>query len=187
MPELDVDVRWLPFFLNASMPETPVNKRDWYNQKFGADRVRLMEPRMTEVGKKVGINFTYDGETANTLDSHRLITWAATKGKQNEVVEECFKGYFEKGIAPNNRKMLVESAEKAGLDKSAAEELLASDELKLDVMREAEDIRSSYGVTGVPFFVVKAGEGRPISFSGAQDTETIIDVFKEATGTRSST
>lgn len=29
----------------------------------------------------------------NTLDSHCLIEWAGTQGKQDEVVEELFKRY----------------------------------------------------------------------------------------------
>lgn len=32
----------------------------------------------------------------NTLDSHCLIEWAGTKGKQDEVVEELFKRYVRR-------------------------------------------------------------------------------------------
>lgn len=135
---------------------------------------------MLEVGKENGINFTFDGHTANTLDSHRIITWAASKGKQNEVVEGCFKRYFEEGKAPNDREGLLSAVEDAGLDKDEAAALLDSDELKAEVVDEASLIRASYRVTGVPFFIISSGEGKPISFGGAQDAETIQEVFEEA-------
>jgi len=33
----------------------------------------------------VGINFSRDGKVGNTIDSHRLVSYAERHGKQNEV------------------------------------------------------------------------------------------------------
>jgi len=40
-----------------------------------------MLPYMINVGKEVGINFSYGGKTGNTLLSHRLVDYSATKDK----------------------------------------------------------------------------------------------------------
>lgn len=187
MPDVNFEVRWLPFFLNPCMPLAPINKREWYEKKFGAERVAMMMPRMSAVGKELGIDFCTDGSIAGTLDSHRLIAWATEKGKGNEAIEEVFKRYFEQGLSPACHDTLADAAEAAGLDKSEAEAVLASDRYKEQVLQEATDVRSSYKVTGVPFFVVKAEpDGKPVGFSGAQDPDVIVQAFKQALGTRSS-
>ena len=33
--DVEVEVKWLPFFLNAGMASAPVGKRSFYHQKFG--------------------------------------------------------------------------------------------------------------------------------------------------------
>jgi len=40
-----------------------------------------MVPYMKDQGAKVGIKFSYGGKVGNTLDSHRLVELAKTKGK----------------------------------------------------------------------------------------------------------
>jgi predicted DsbA family dithiol-disulfide isomerase len=57
-----------------------------------------MESRMIDVGKNVGINFSYGGNISQTVDSHRLLAKAYESGGeplQRKVLEELFKGYFE--------------------------------------------------------------------------------------------
>lgn len=52
---------------------------------------------MQEVFAGEGIpNYTMDGLTGNTYNSHRLIAYAAEQGLdvQDKVVEELFKAYF---------------------------------------------------------------------------------------------
>ena len=57
MPNLDFDIRWRPFQLNAQAPEGKgVHKLDYYKKKFGEQRVAAMVPRMIETGKKHDIN-----------------------------------------------------------------------------------------------------------------------------------
>ena len=76
---MQADIEWLPFFLNAGLPEKGTNKLEHYNKKFGgvcagglqlrakceltlelptASRVRSMIPHMQETGKKEGIDFS---------------------------------------------------------------------------------------------------------------------------------
>ena len=97
-PEVEFDVRWRPFFLNADAPIQGINKREAYIKKFGAERVKAMEPYMLQVGRPAGIEFSMGGKTGNTLKSHRLVEWAHEVGGtsgQDRVIEALFQGYFE--------------------------------------------------------------------------------------------
>jgi predicted DsbA family dithiol-disulfide isomerase len=83
------------------MPKMPTNKREHYINKFGADRFEAMVPRVTSVGRDVGIEFSYGGDISSTIDSHRLLAKAYEKGGeplQRSVLERLFKGYFEQVV-----------------------------------------------------------------------------------------
>eukprot|EP00038_Savillea_parva_P017586 m.20929 g.20929 ORF g.20929 m.20929 type:complete len:154 (+) comp3842_c0_seq1:289-750(+) len=141
-----------------------------------------MEKNMQATAAAEGISIVYDGFTSNTLLAHRLIAWAKGKGRQNEVVEQIFLGYFTRGKAPADQDMLVQAAVDAGLDAEEARTFLTGSELKDAVLEEAQTVKYSYGVTGVPFFVVHADGSNqlPIGVPGAQEPETLVKVVQEA-------
>ena len=51
---------------------------------------------LQETFKNEGLDFTINGLTGNTLNSHRLIAYAGRQGYdiQDKLVEELFKAYF---------------------------------------------------------------------------------------------
>ena len=51
---------------------------------------------MQETFAKEGLKYTMEGETGNTLNSHRLIALAGQQGleKQDRLVEALFRAYF---------------------------------------------------------------------------------------------
>ena len=180
-PESLFEVKWAPFQLNPRASETPVNKREMYDRKFGKERVAAMIPHMEATGRKDGINFSYGGTTSNTIQSHRLADWAYRKGgskAQNKFVEGIFKRYFEEEKAPNDTKALLQSVSEAGLDEEEATALLEDTKRSpstSEVTREIQEYRRKYDVSGVPHFVI----GK-YSFSGAQDPSTIEKVLSQS-------
>ncbi|KAL3149651.1 hypothetical protein ABBQ38_013483 [Trebouxia sp. C0009 RCD-2024] len=90
------EVRWHPFFLNPDASKEGVNKLEMYKQKFGEQRVQQMVPMLTQTFAKEGLSYTMDGQTGNTLNSHRLIALAGQQGldKQDKLVELLFTAYF---------------------------------------------------------------------------------------------
>jgi predicted DsbA family dithiol-disulfide isomerase len=54
-----------------------------------------------------------EGNTGPTLDSHRLITFAARHNKQDELVEELFRNYFLEAKTICDKEVLLAAAEKA--------------------------------------------------------------------------
>lgn len=178
-PDTHFDVRWHPFFLNADSPVEGRNKREAYIAKFGEERVKQMEPYMVQVGRQAGIEFSYGGNTGNTLRSHRLVEWAFTQGgaaAQDRVVEAMFQGYFEKEQDITSISFLAAVAHTAGLDAAQAEEYLRSDEGALEVLEEERAWRRQHRITGVPFFVIDGSD----TLSGAQQPAIFAEALERA-------
>lgn len=171
-PRLGVsfDVRWHPFFLNPALPREGHDKLEYYNRRFGEFKVRQMIPRMKAVGKTEGINFSYGGKVANSMDSHRLKEWVERKdpSKVDALIESLFAAYFEREQNIGDLDVLEACAREAGMDGARA--FLESTELTDEVIAQVSSKRREWNVTGVPFFVFQDR----VAFSGAQDVETLV-------------
>lgn len=167
---------WFPFYLNPDAPKTGVDKQQVYDQKFGAQRTRMMQQRLAQVGKANGIAFKFGGKTGNTRDSHRLIQLAKRKGPdaQNRVVEELFKAYFENEQDITSHEVLRKAGVAAGLDEAEVREWLASDDGGDEVDEEVLDARKEF-ISGVPNFTI---QGKYV-VQGAEDPDAFIEVFEE--------
>ncbi|KAI3919122.1 hypothetical protein MKW98_016675 [Papaver atlanticum] len=178
--QFDFEVRWHPYMLNPSAPKEGVLKRDFYREKFGP-RVQQIEGRMTEVFRGIGYNYDMSGLTGNTLDSHRLITFAGHQGldKQHALVEELGLGYFTQGRYIGDRDFLVEAASKAGIEGAA--EFLENPNNGLNEVHE-ELQKYSTQISGVPFFVINGKH----KLSGGQPPEVFMKTFQVAANDNSS-
>jgi predicted DsbA family dithiol-disulfide isomerase len=152
---------------------------EMYISKFGKARMDTMLPQMKETGLKEGINFSYGGYTGNTFDSHRLIWKAKEVGGielQDKVVESLFKAYFEEEKSMGDLSVLIDCANRVeGMTIDVKEFLEDSNNGKNETLKELEEYRRAYGVTGVPFFIFND----KYSFSGAQPPNEILSVFKK--------
>ncbi|KAJ8599444.1 hypothetical protein CTAYLR_008027 [Chrysophaeum taylorii] len=174
----DVEVRWRPFFLNPSAPEEGIEKRRYYEEKFGRSRLAAIEPRLREAFRSVGLPFSLGGLTGSTMDSHRLIAWAedVSLDAQNKLVDELFRNYFGEEKFINDPEVLVAAATKAGLDETAAKNLVADKTKYRDRVVALYD-RYATGVQGVPHFII--GDE---AISGAQPPEVFVEILKKYQG-----
>ncbi|KAL4577317.1 hypothetical protein LXL04_013424 [Taraxacum kok-saghyz] len=172
--QYDFEIKWHPFLLNPSAPKQGVNKLDYYRSQFGPG-VEQMSARMTEVFKAIGVDFTMEGLTGSTVDSHRLILFAGKQGfdKQHELVEELFKGYFTQAKFIGDRDFLVESARKVGIEGAA--EFLDDPKMGLDEVNE-ELKKYSSNISGVPHYVINGKH----QLSGGQPAEVFLRAFQVA-------
>ena len=166
---------WLPFYLNPDAPRVGVDKRAFYNSKFGEDKASVILGRLAAVGKDAGIDFSFGGKTGNTRDSHRLVQLGKTKGPeaQTRVVAELFRSYFEKEGDITSHDVLQEAGLKAGLDEAEVKEWLKSDKGGKEVDKEVSEAQIR-GVSGVPNFVLQG----KYEIGGAQDPEAFVKVFE---------
>ena len=70
---------------------------DYLHNTVGvSERIQKNERKIAELAKENGINQLRKSVAANTLDAHRLIKLAATKGLDSKVMQLLSKAYFER-------------------------------------------------------------------------------------------
>jgi predicted DsbA family dithiol-disulfide isomerase len=128
-----------------------------------------------QIGQDEGINFKFGGKLGNTRDSHRLIQLGKLKGPQMQtrVIEELFAAYFENEKDITTYEVLLEAAEKAGLDKSEAKEWLESGKGGPEVDKEVQDAYAQ-NISGVPNFTING----KFEVGGAQEPAAFVQLFE---------
>lgn len=177
-PQPEITFRWRAFQLNPTMPREGMNRSRYLELKFGgAAAAEQVYAAVREAGEEERIDFAFDRmeRTPNTVDSHRLIRFAESKGLQEETVETLFQRYFLHAEDIGDAEILTAAAEKAGLDRDEVARFLASEELRSEIVAEDEAARRA-GVNGVPCFIVAGRYAMP----GAQPPEVLQQMFDVA-------
>lgn len=183
VPDVPVDVRWRPFQLDHTIPESGMDRKEYLRKKFGSDEqaAQVYGP-VRAAGKDEEIPFEFDKITIspNTLNAHRIIRWAMAEGVQNAVVERLFQLYFVEGANLTDKAILADAAVEAGLERGVVERLLASD---ADIAETKAEISQAQqmGVTGVPAFII----GNRYAVMGAREPEAIAQAISEVIKERS--
>lgn len=174
-PDLEVQIDWRPYQLNPEMPRAGLDRKSYLEAKFGGpERAQQVYDRIRDAGVEEGIDFDFQGipRTPNTIDSHRLIHWAANAGVQDMVVERLFQAYFEHGEDIGDRLVLLDIAEASGMDRGLVADLL-EEEADAELIRKEDGLAREMGVQGVPCFIID----RKYVVSGAQDPEVFLKAF----------
>jgi predicted DsbA family dithiol-disulfide isomerase len=170
-PDLMVDVSWRPFLLNPDMPRAGMSRSDYVMRKFGGEeRARRLYASITEVGRSEGVMFRFERirRTPSSVDAHRLVRWAASFGRADEVVEALFAAHFSDGRDIGDAGVLAAIAASCGLRPMAARGFLAGS-ADVDAVH-ADNLRAHrLGINGVPCFVVSGVH----AIAGAQEPEVI--------------
>lgn len=177
-PNITFEVHWRPYRLDPTVPAEGVDRRAYLKAKFGdSPRTQSMGDVIRSEGASEGIAFAFDKieKTPNTLDSHRLVRWAATAGVQNEVVERLFEAYFEMGRDVGDRGILSEIATAAGMDASIVADLFEKDADRALIERE-DMLAHEMGISGVPTFIFDSR----FLISGAREPEVLLKVIDKA-------
>ena len=175
-PLSDIEIRWRPYQLDPTIPPEGISRRAYLERKFGA-RVDEIYSRVAAAGREAGIDFAFERieRSPNTLDAHRLIRWAQSVGKQDEIVERLFRSFFVEGRDVGDHAILLEAASDVGMEPDVVARLLAGDADK-EAVREEIATAQRLGVTGVPFFIFAGRFGMP----GAQPPEILANAIQQA-------
>eukprot|EP00696_Hemimastix_kukwesjijk_P002429 gnl/Hemi2/12976_TR4434_c0_g1_i1.p1 gnl/Hemi2/12976_TR4434_c0_g1~~gnl/Hemi2/12976_TR4434_c0_g1_i1.p1 ORF type:complete len:188 (-),score=58.75 gnl/Hemi2/12976_TR4434_c0_g1_i1:223-786(-) len=172
-------VRWLPFLLNPDTPAEGVDKIRYLESRFGASQLAAMRANLHRAGEVVGISFNKGNSimSYNTINSHRLIEFAERFGKQDAMVENLFKRYFENAENIHSHETLLAAAADCGLDSAETARFLASDELRSSILAQDAAVKRK-NLHGVPHFTI----AKNLQISGAESEENFAEAFETALG-----
>ena len=179
-----VTIRHRAFQLQPDIKESVLTKK-YLAEKYQAslEQVDQMQANVCAVADGEGLCYNLDETlSGNTFDAHRLLLWAATQDKQDELLEVLFSNYFEKSLPVFSHADLVSAAVGVGIDADKADDLLTST-LYTDEVIADRNLASQLGATGVPFFVFDMKFG----ISGAQPLEAFTQTLSQAWAEESNT
>ncbi len=147
-------------------------------EKYGIgveDALGMME-RVTAIAAADGLEYKLaDTPHGNTATAHRLLAFAATQGKQHDLLFRLFDAYFQQAQPVFSADELRPHALAVGLDPARVDEVLASDEFE-DVVEYDKQLAEQIGVRGVPFFVFN----QRVAVPGAESVETLMQAMAKA-------
>lgn len=145
--------------------------------KYRIDKSKVAEMQANVCSIADGEGLCYNLEntlSGNTSDAHRLILWAETINRDDDLLEALYSAYFEKSKSILSHDDLLDISDEIGINRDDASALLQSDQY-LDRVHEDQALASSLGANGVPFFVVDMKFG----ISGAQPQEVFDQIFAQ--------
>jgi predicted DsbA family dithiol-disulfide isomerase len=177
LPDVEVEVTYRPFFLDASLPAEGMDRHSYMLNKFGAERLKTIHDPLIAAGKEDGVPYAFDKitRTPNSLNAHRLSRWALVSGVQRTVMEALFMAYWSWGQDISNIDVLKTIASVNGLHGDDIANLLATDADKSEVLEEAQTAQN-IGVTGVPTFIFN----RKYGAAGAQPVAALVEMIRKA-------
>jgi predicted DsbA family dithiol-disulfide isomerase len=173
----EVIVRHRAFQLQPDAREV-VRTDEMLASKYKIDKAQVADMQANVCSIADGEGLCYDlSETysGNTVDAHRLILWAESFGKGDELLEAIYSAYFEKKEQIFTHDDLLAISTKIGIDSAEALAFLKSDQLR-ERVSEDQNLAHQLGTNGVPFYVIDMKFG----ISGAQPQEVFDQIFTQA-------
>ena len=173
----EITVRHRAFELAPDATEImPTSKLLAEKYRVSPQDVEAMQANVCAIADGEGLCYNLDETlSGNTFDAHRLLLWAATLGKQDELLEAMYSSYFEKSLPLFSHLDLCSVAESVGMESVDVMNILESDQFKSEAIADRE-LATQLGVTGVPFFVVDM----KYAISGAQPLEAFVQTINTA-------
>jgi predicted DsbA family dithiol-disulfide isomerase len=169
----DVEVQTVHFPLHADTPMEGQSLEDL----FAGRGVNMdeMHTRMKSMMDEEGLPYAQRTHTYNSRFAQELGKWADTQEGGNAIHMKLYQAYFvdQRNIADVD--LLVSLAESAGLDGTAARNVLENRTFK-DPVDEDWAKSQGYGITGVPTYVAD-GQG----VVGAQTYDVLVQ-FMDSVG-----
>ena len=179
-PDIDVQVNWRPYMLDAGIPAEGMPYSEYMKAKFGtgrSDKFKAMREHLEAAAGDAGIAFHFDDipMRPNTLKAHLLIKWASGQGKAHAASGALFKAFFQDLRDVGDNKVLAEIADDIGMDGKLVTELLETgrdvDKIKVELA-----YFQKLGVTSVPTFIYNG----TFAVSGGQPPEAHQKALEKA-------
>jgi predicted DsbA family dithiol-disulfide isomerase len=179
-PEIPVEVRYHPYFLNPWVPREGMSREEYLTTKFGSvERYEGIAGRVAAAAAAEGLTYAVDKlkRQPNTTDAHRLILWAQRSGGHAAAArmkQRLMDLYFSEGGDLSEREVLVQAAVDCGLNADEVRTQLASDQDVEQITRQANAAKEA-GIDGVPTFIF----GGVAAISGAHPPEVLASAIEQ--------
>lgn len=177
-PDLAVRISLRPFELNPDMPPEGMERVAYAEAKFGSvERAQAMWARVASVAAMDGLEMKFEdiGRQPNTIDAHRLVAWAGTKGRGLALSARLYPAFFREGADLGDKDILASLAAEVGLPRDEAAAFLASD-TGVEDTRQMEEAGRRGGIDGVPVYIFN----RKTSVIGAQPLDRLLEAIDQA-------
>ncbi len=174
-----IEVIWKSFQLDSGLPEVEKdNYQDYLVKRKGmsADQIKKMIDNVTKSAKQVGLDYHFEkAKIVNSLNAHKLLQFAKTKGLGDQLEERLFLAFFTEGKNIADLATLTQLGKEAGLDQTELQTAFTDDNYVYQVKQDIAEAQQ-IGVRGVPFFVFD----RKYAISGAQPPQAFLSNFEKS-------
>lgn len=175
--DVDVSVRFRPFFLNPWIPRDGIDRDKYLEAKFGSvEAYKGIASNVVQAAASEGLEYNSAriSRQPNTTDCHRLIYWAEPSGRAGAMKQRLMDLYFKEGADLTDTEVLVQAAADCWLDPDVVRERLASDD-DVEMISQAAQAAANAGVNGVPTFIL----GGKYAVSGAQPADQLASAIRQ--------
>jgi predicted DsbA family dithiol-disulfide isomerase len=177
VPDLEVQPRWRPFFLNPDSPPEGEPYLPFLEEKFGGRaQVEAIFERVRAAGRPYGVEYAFEKIQlrANTLQAHRLAHWAQEQGPAEVLIDRIYAGQFQRGEHIGDAAVLGAIAAECGYDAAQVKDYLASDRDTDIVVEQARKVQAM-GINMVPTFILPGNR----IIVGAEDPSVLAAGIRE--------
>ncbi len=179
--DLEVSLNFQPFELNPQMVAEGEDITEHLHKKYGStpEQAAAARENIRARGEALGFTFNMDKRARiyNTFNSHRLLHWAESQGKQLELKKALLTAYFTDGENPSDAALLVRVAASVGLDADRAQAILDSNEFA-DEVRAQQRFYQQSGINSVPAIILNDQH----LISGGQPPEVFEQALRQIAG-----
>ena len=180
--QASVEIHFQPFELNPHMGSEGEDIVEHLTHKYRItpEQVAVNQQRIAQRGAEVGFHFNQAGRKRiyNTFDAHRLLHWADVdfgREAQHKLKRAMLEAYFTLGENPSNHEVLLDTVERAGLDRIRAADILSSEEFRNEV-RQSQQLYLSRGIQSVPAVIIN----ERYLVQGGQPAEVFEQALRQA-------
>ena len=155
-----VSIRFLSYQLDPSAPVIPVETMTQHfmdGHKFTLEETEHLMERITKMASRVGLDYKLaTTQVCSTFDAHRLMEYARTVASQETVIKlnfALFHANFIENLRLSDHDVLLSIAENCGLDKTAVQTVLESDEYGDQVKAEEKEVDERKDFDLIPYMV----------------------------------
>lgn len=172
-------VKFFPYQLYPEAGQEGEDKYEWYKKsRFGdsEEKMKMYTTVMSAHGVGVGIDFSFGGVVANTLQAHRVVQhFQEEKGAKvaGRIVDSLYSQYFENERHPSSRSTLLAATNAAGISQAEAETFIDDEHEGLQEVKLLIREQVGNGIDAVPY-VVFEGRRRDFTLEGAREVEEYV-------------